>query len=117
MALQGVPEHERQERSQKIREASRARIRQILTPEQQGRYDEMVRSLGEGRAGTSTGRVWVVGPDGKPLAITLTLGISDGATTEVVRGDLKDGQEVIVGLSGQTGAPGRPGGGGPRLRL
>jgi HlyD family secretion protein len=118
MALQGVPEHERQERSQKIREGSRARIREILTPEQQGRYDEMVRSLGgEGRAGTSTGRVWVIGPDGKPLAITLTLGISDGATTEVVRGDLKDGQEVIVGLSGQTGAPGRPGGGGPRLRL
>jgi hypothetical protein len=45
----------------------------------------------------------------------VTLGISDGTATEVIRGELKEGQDVIVG-----GAPaaGRAGAGqAPRLRL
>ena len=39
-ALAGLPDQERQARAQKIREATRARIREILTPEQQARYDQ-----------------------------------------------------------------------------
>jgi hypothetical protein len=60
--------------------------------------------------------VWVVGPDGKPAAIPLQLGIGDGTYTEVAKGEIKEGQQVIVGVvvSGdrpqQQGAP-------PRLRL
>ena len=48
-------------------------------------------------------------------ALTM-LGISDGSATEIVRGDLKEGQDVVVGLAG--GAQNRPAtGGAPRLRL
>src|SRR6266513_868386 len=45
------------------------------------------------------GRVWVLGSDGKPAPVEIALGLSDGSSTEVLRGDLKEGQEVIVGLA------------------
>jgi len=73
---------------------------------------------GGGRGGGApTGRVWVVGPDGKPAAVPLQLGIGDGTYTEVAKGEIKEGQQVIVGVvvpgdrsPQQQGAP-------PRLRL
>jgi HlyD family secretion protein len=121
-ALRGAPEAERGERAARIREASRARIRTLLTAEQRQLYDQM----GEERsvAVATPGRVYVVDGEGKPAAVTLSLGISDGTATEVVRGDLTEGQEVIVGLAGGPASGTRPAGGGaggsgsaPRLRL
>ena len=42
-------------------------------------------------------RVWV--PDGKaPLPVVLKTGITDGYFTEVLNGDLKEGQEVVIGI-------------------
>jgi HlyD family secretion protein len=117
-ALQGLPEADRRARAQKIREASRVKIREILTDEQKTRYDQMAGAGGEGRPGIR-GRVWVIGPDGKPAAVALTLGLSDGAATEVLRGEINEGQDVIVGVAGAS----RSGGGqptpqgAPRLRL
>jgi HlyD family secretion protein len=111
--LQGLPDAERRSKAQKIREAQRARIREILTDEQKPRYDEIAAAAGEARSGAA-GRVWVIGPDGKPAPISLTLGLSDGASTEVLRGDVREGQDVIVGTAG---APGRQQQGSPRLRL
>jgi HlyD family secretion protein len=121
MAVRGEPlaDAERQTRIQKVRDASRARIREILTPEQQRRYDEMSPPSVDRRASGQPGRVWVLGPDGKPKPVSLMLGISDGTATEVVRGELVEAQEILVGQAGQQ-AP-RPStggsGGGPRLRL
>lgn len=112
--LQGLPDAERRPKAQKIREAQRARIREFLTDDQKARYDEMTATAGEARSGTA-GRVWVVGPDGKPAAAALTLGLSDGASTEVLRGELREGQDVIVGTAGGRGA--QPTQGAPRLRL
>jgi HlyD family secretion protein len=113
-ALQGLPEAERRSKAQKIREAQRARIRELLTDGQKARYDEMTVAAGEARSGAA-GRVWVVGPDGKAAAVALTLGLSDGASTEVLRGDLREGQDVIVGTA--TGRGPQPQQGAPRLRL
>jgi HlyD family secretion protein len=124
--LQAVPDAERQQRASAIREAARARINEILTPEQRAKYAASARpsSPGDGRPeprGGSSGRVFVVDAEGKPKAIGVTLGISDGTSTEIVRGDLKEGQEVIVGLVGAPGSqrpsPGAPATPGPRLRL
>jgi HlyD family secretion protein len=120
--LREAPEGERQQRAQKIREATRVRIREILTPEQQVRYDET--SGGGGGGGGrdpqsgSPGRVWVMDGD-KLKAVQLTLGISDGSATEILRGDLAEGQDVVIG-GGAAAA--RPAGGGqgssaPRPRL
>jgi HlyD family secretion protein len=113
----GGGEQDRQTRVQRAREGMRARIREILTPEQQARYDQMG---GGGRSGGGTpGRIFALGPDGKPKAIALTLGLTDGTATEVLAGDLKEGQEVIVGTAGTQSGPRQPGSGGsgPRLRL
>jgi HlyD family secretion protein len=41
--------------------------------------------------------VWQLGADGKPQAVPVQLGISDGAWTEVKSGNLKEGQPVILG--------------------
>ena len=41
--------------------------------------------------------MWVLGADGKPQAVPVQLGISDGAWTEVKSGNLKDTQPVILG--------------------
>ena len=120
-ALREAPEDQRQQRGQRIREATRLRIREILTPEQQARYDEA--SGGGGGAGGrdpqsgSPGRVFIV--DGEKLKpVQLTLGISDGSATEILRGDLAEGQDIVVGASGTTARPaGGQGQSAPRPRL
>jgi len=73
--------------------------------------------------------VWVLGQDGKPDRRRITVGLSDGSATEVVDGDLKEGEMVITGQQisanknantqstppGFSNAPrGAGGGGGPR---
>src|SRR5215211_221071 len=41
--------------------------------------------------------VWVMGQNGKPERRRITVGLSDGSATEVVDGDLKEGDLVITG--------------------
>lgn len=43
------------------------------------------------------GQVFVLGPKGEPIPVSLRLGINDGRMTEVLAGDLADGQAVVVG--------------------
>jgi HlyD family secretion protein len=117
MGLRELPEPERRAKGQKIREAARTKIRAMLTPEQQAKYDEMTPggpSPGSGDA-SAPGRVYILDAEGKPKAVTVVLGISDGSSTEVLRGDLKEGQEVLTGLLGSGARGTTPGG--PRLRL
>jgi HlyD family secretion protein len=119
-ALADMPEEQRRQRGEKIREATRARIREILTPEQQAKYAEMAGGgggAGEGR-GTRPGRVWILGPDGKPKAIAVQLGIGDGGSTEIASGELTEGQEVLTGLITAPPPAGAPSSSTqPRLRL
>ena len=72
--------------------------------------------------------VWVLGKDGKPDRRRIKIGLTDGISTEVVEGNLVEGEMVITGQtqtsasrtnSNQTSAPGfgaapRGGGGGGR---
>ncbi len=54
------------------------------------------------------GRVWIL-KDGQPEAVPVRLGVSDGKHTEMLRGDLAEGAEIILGLAdGAKAAPTRP---------
>ena len=44
-------------------------------------------------------QLWIL-RDGGPTAITVQLGLDDGAYTEIVKGDLQPGDELIIGESG-----------------
>jgi len=50
-----------------------------------------------GRDAAGSGRVWVLGSDGKPQAIPVKLGLTDGSMTEVLEGEVAEGMEVLVG--------------------
>jgi HlyD family secretion protein len=82
------------------------RIAALLTPEQNAKF--RTARAGRNGAGTRSGRVWIADDGGNPKAVEVTLGISDGASSEVVRGDLKEGDMVIVGVSATGGARPQP---------
>jgi HlyD family secretion protein len=96
----------------------REKIRAILTPDQQKRFDASVAAREGAVAPAATAaRVYVPGPDGKPQAVAIMVGLSDGTYSEVVSGEIKAGQDVFVGTpSGGAGRSASPSGG-PRLRL
>ena len=62
-------------------------------------------------AGGRAARVFVEGADGQPQVANITIGLADGRNVEVLGGDLKEGQRLIVG-SNQPGAPPSAGGAG-----
>jgi HlyD family secretion protein len=115
---QGQDDRALQVQRRRVRDEIREKVRAILTPDQQKRYEAVVAAQngGPGASTGTPGRVFVLGPDGKPRALSIVVGLTDGTYSEVLRGDLQAGQDVLVGVS--SGA--RPGGaatGGPRLRL
>ncbi len=55
-------------------------------------------------AATRQGQVWVLA-DGKPVRVAVTLGLDDDTYTEIVGGELKPGDQVI--LSEQAGGSGK----------
>jgi HlyD family secretion protein len=80
------------------------------------------RQMPGGRGATSRGQtVHTLGADGKLVPVEIRTGISDGRFTQVVSGDLKEGDTVVVGIQtskvegpppmgGQGGPGGGPGG-------
>ena len=51
-----------------------------------------------------SGRVFVLNPKGQPTLVQLRLGITDGRVTEVLSGDLKEGQPVLIGPAAPRGS-------------
>ena len=113
-AARDLPEAEKGKAQERNRGEIREMVSAILTPEQKKRYDEMAGEAQTARAGGggSGGRIWIIGEDGKAKAVDVRLGLTDGSMTEIVSGDIKDGQEVIVGQQAAPKASGVPG---PRL--
>ena len=55
-------------------------------------------AAGPGTPNDGSSRLWVL-REGKAKSISVRLGLDDGAYTEVVAGDLKLGDELIIGAS------------------
>lgn len=120
MQLRELPEAERSKARERITADIRARIAEVLTPEQKKRYAE-IQAEAAGRTITR-GRLYVPGADGKPRALSVRLGITDGTHTELLVGpnapeaaELREGASVITGVTGgSTATPARQGGA-PRM--
>jgi len=78
----------------RIQSLLRPKIWEFLTEEQRRKFTESSQpTTAEER---HPGRVWVLSPEGKPVPVTIVLGITNGTYSEVVSGDLQEGTEVIV---------------------
>ncbi len=55
--------------------------------------------MGRGRSNEGSGKLWVLGEDGKPKAIEVKTGITDGNQTEILSGEITAGQQIIVGMN------------------
>ncbi|HEY4133859.1 MAG TPA: efflux RND transporter periplasmic adaptor subunit [Alphaproteobacteria bacterium] len=99
--------------NQRLRAQFDTAVAALLTPEQQAKMQEIRAARGEG-GNNRRGQVWVL-DDGQPKAVNIVTGVTDGGFTELVRGELKEGQEVITGLN--FGAKAAAAGGLQRVRL
>jgi HlyD family secretion protein len=111
MGLRELPEDARTKAGGAIRAELRARIEDVLKPEQKARFAEVAAEFA-GRAGsgqTTRGRLWVL-DGGKPRSIDVRVGLSDGTMTEVSGEGVSEGLEVVVGQQGgATSAPAQKG--------
>jgi HlyD family secretion protein len=53
-------------------------------------------TAGAASAGGRTRTVWVLGGDNKPQTRSIRVGITDGINTEVIEGELREGEQVII---------------------
>jgi HlyD family secretion protein len=104
-AARELPEAERAKAMERNRSELREQIAAILNDQQKKRYAEIGAEFQAARAGGGSGRVWIAGADGKPRAVPLRLGLTDGTMTEVVGGELAAGQEVITGNAAPPSKP------------
>ncbi|MCI0599448.1 MAG: HAD-IC family P-type ATPase [Beijerinckiaceae bacterium] len=76
----------------------------LRVPDQALRYSPTELAVPSGAGGRrapldSWSQLWIL-RDGKPATITVQLGLDDGTYTEIVKGDLQPGDELIIGENG-----------------
>lgn len=114
MSLRDLPEEARAKAQATARAEMRASIEEILRPEQKARYAEIVAEA-SGRSGQGgRGRIWVL-DGGRPRAIDVRTGLTDGTATEVSGPGVAEGLEVIVGLQGGASSAPAAKGSSPRM--
>jgi HlyD family secretion protein len=114
-ALRDLPAADRTKAAARVRAESRVRIAEMLTPEQKRKYEEIVAESAGRAAGASgaRGRVFVLDDAGRAKALSVRTGLSDGSMTELLGGELKQGDEVIIGTAQSGSSAARPSG--PRM--
>jgi len=109
-------EADRRKAGERLRADSRTRVMEVLTEAQKPVYERLLAEMGGTRTGASAaGRLWVRGPDGTPAPVDVRTGLTDGTSTEILEGPLKEGDEVILGLGEPAAAAKKSGPTGPRL--
>ena len=97
LGRQGIAPEDIRTEVKRMWKQNRSAISTILTPEQREKFLRMATS--SKAKPVKRGRVWLLDKNGTPVPVDIITGISDGSFTEIVRGDLKVGQEVIAGTS------------------
>jgi HlyD family secretion protein len=97
-AMAGLSEEERRAAFRTARSEMIAKVAAVLDPERRTKFEAMMQ---EGRPQPRQqgvpGRVYVLDGNGQPRPVPVMLGPTDGAYTELMSGDLKDGGQVIIG--------------------
>ncbi|MGC8809313.1 MAG: efflux RND transporter periplasmic adaptor subunit [bacterium] len=88
-----------------VRQSIRQKIRGVLTEEQKKKYALLEQSTETAQAPAPVFKVWILNAEGKPTPVEISTGISDGSFTEVISGNLREGQEVIIEASGSNTKP------------
>ena len=126
MGLRDLPQEERAKARERITAEIRAKLRELMLPEQKPKFDAIV---AESASRQSTrGRIYLQGADGKLKAYNVRLGITDGTSTELIvlpnspdAAELVEGALVIIGTvntgnsSSATGGQRPAGATGPRM--
>ena len=84
-----------------LRRQMTQKLEALFDPEQKRLYHQLTAEAAASRG--VRGRVWTVGPEGSPVPANVMIGISDGSRTEILRGEIEPGDQVIVGESAVTG--------------
>lgn len=114
IGLRAVAEEERAKLVSVYRAEMREMITDILDSGQKSRYAALLQEAA-GRSGTAaSGRVFVL-DNGRPRALAVRTGISDGNATEVSGAGLAEGAEVIIAAVAKSGTVRPAGAGLPRL--
>jgi HlyD family secretion protein len=92
---QGASPQDMREQGQRLRQQTMAQLRDALTDVQRAKLDQLRAQRGPQRQ--TAGRVYVMHDDGALQAVEVRLGLDDGTATEVVAGDLKLGDKVVIG--------------------
>ena len=79
-----------------LREQMQQRLEVILTAEQREKYRQLMAGASASRGARAV--AWVMGSDG-PEVVSIMIGISDGNKTEIISGEISDGDQVILGES------------------
>ncbi len=95
-ALRFTPQDSSRQRSAGTDQSGQAQAQGQRRQRQQGDNANFAPASAPVLAG-QTRIVWVMGQDGNPARRRITVGLSDGAATEVVEGELKEGDMVITG--------------------
>jgi HlyD family secretion protein len=72
------------------------------------------RAAASGGDGTRRGRAWIL-RDGKPAAVPLVVGLEDGTSAEITKGELAEGDQVIVAEATTASKSGPGAGQAPRF--
>ena len=83
-----------------LRRQMTQKLEALFDPEQKRLYHQLTAEAAASRG--VRGRVWTVGPEGSPVSANVMIGISDGSRTEILRGEIEPGDQVIVGESAVT---------------
>ena len=95
-AMQGGNPDAMREQMAKMREQMAENIgkvyREVLTPEQYSRYQQLRRQQEE----TRSAQIWIQNAAGKIRPVIVRLGLSDDNYTQIIGSDLKEGDKVVT---------------------
>ncbi len=115
----GLSPEERRGLGVSMRRELSSKIAQALDPERKAKYELIAAESRSARGQVgSPGRVYVTDEKGELRMVNLRTGVTDGTYTEVLSGDLAEGQSVVIGGGSKTepaASTGNPAPRGPRL--